>query len=305
MPAVQPQGAPPVAAPAPAPAPAAAPPAPEPAAEPAAAPEPEPTPPEPLKCPSCQADIPEGFKFCGRCGTPAPEPGAPAAAAPAPEAEPAPEVPADALGRIIMIQPDGSEGASIPIPDDGVVIGRSMGAPLADDYFLSNAHAKFEFSGPGALVVEDQGSLNGIYVRLVPEQTYEINPGDMIRLGQEVVAFEVLPERTKSDDGTELMGSPRKEAWGRLTLVVGKGKVGNAFLLEGDEVLLGRERGHIIFPEDGYVSGLHMKIMRDGGGYKVVDVGSSNGTYLRVSTSSQVNAGDYVLMGQFLYKMDF
>jgi pSer/pThr/pTyr-binding forkhead associated (FHA) protein len=101
------------------------------------------------------------------------------------------------------------------------------------------------------------------------------------------------------------MGSPRKEAWGRLSLIVGKETVGNAFLLEGEEILLGRERGHIIFPEDGYVSGLHLKITRSGGGYQVVDVGSSNGTYLRIGASSPVNSGDYVLMGQYLYKMEF
>jgi pSer/pThr/pTyr-binding forkhead associated (FHA) protein len=314
-PAVAPAGAPPVAAtpaappvePAPAaPAPEAAP-APAPEAAPAPAPEAAPAaPPEPLKCPSCNADIPEGFKFCGRCGTPAPEPGAAPAAAPEAAPAPAPEAaPSDAMGRIIMIQPDGSEGASIPIGEDGISIGRNSGEPFSEDFFLSPDHAKFKFSGPGALVAEDLDSLNGVYVRLVPEQVYELNPGDMIRVGQEVVRFELLPEQAASEDGTGVMGSPRKEAWGRLSLVVGKEAVGNAFLLEGEEVLLGRERGHIIFPEDGYVSGLHLKITRSGGGYQVVDVGSSNGTYLRVGGSSPVNSGDYVLMGQYLYKMEF
>ncbi|MBW2263966.1 MAG: FHA domain-containing protein, partial [Deltaproteobacteria bacterium] len=303
----------PVAAAPPAPAaPAAEQPAAPPAAEPAAAapesaPEPEAAPagpPEPLKCPSCDADIPEGFKFCGRCGTPAPEPGAQAAPAAASEAAPA-AVPADALGRIIMIQPDGSEGASIPIAEEGITIGRNSGDSFSEDFFLSPEHARFKFSGPGALVAEDLDSLNGVYVRLVPEQIYELNPGDMIRVGQEVVRFELLPEESTSEDGTGIMGSPRKDAWGRLSLIVGKETVGNAYLLEGDEILLGRERGHIIFPEDGYVSGLHLKITRNDGGYQVVDVGSSNGTYLRIGASNSVNSGDYVLMGQYLYKLEF
>ncbi len=307
MPAVQPQGAPPMMA---APAAPAAPAAQQaPAAAPAEAPAPAPEaapagPPEPLKCPSCNADIPEGFKFCGRCGTPAPEPGAEAAPAAAPEAAPE-AAPADTMGRIIMIQPDGSEGASIPITEDGITIGRSSGEPFSEDFFLSPEHSKFRFSGPGALAAEDLDSLNGVYVRLIPEQVYELNPGDMIRVGQEVVRFDLLPEPGTSEDGTGIMGSPRKEAWGRLSLVIGKDTVGNAFLLEGEEILLGRERGHIIFPEDGYVSGLHLKITRSGGGYQVVDVGSSNGTYLRIGASSQVNSGDYVLMGQYLYRMEF
>jgi pSer/pThr/pTyr-binding forkhead associated (FHA) protein len=203
-----------------------------------------------------------------------------------------------------MIQPDGSEGASIPITEEGVVIGRSKGEPFTEDYFLSPEHSKFTMSG-GTLTAEDLGSLNGVYVRLVPEQAYDINPGDTIRVGQEVVRFELLPDEGKSDDGTGLMGSPRKDAWGRLSLIVGRDGIGNAFLLEGDEVLIGRERGHIIFPEDGYVSGLHLKIVREGGKHRIVDVGSSNGTYLRINGSSPVNPGDYVLMGQYLYRMDF
>lgn len=304
MSAVQPQGGAPAAAPPPAvPAAGAAAPAAEPAPA-SPAPEAEPAAPaEPLKCPSCEADIPEGFKFCGRCGTPVPD-DAKAAPAEAPAAAPAEAAAAEALGRVIMIQPDGSEGASIPITEEGVLIGRTKGEPFSEDYFLSPEHAKFSMSD-GVLTAEDENSLNGVYVRLVPEQTYDLSPGDMIRVGQEVVKFELLPEVSKAGDGTELMGSPRKDAWGRLSLVVGKESAGNAFLLEGDEVLVGRERGHIIFPEDGYVSGLHLKITREGDNHRLIDVGSSNGTYLRINGSSQVNSGDYVLMGQYLYRMDF
>jgi pSer/pThr/pTyr-binding forkhead associated (FHA) protein len=234
-----------------------------------------------------------------QAGAPAAE-AAPAAAAPAADA-----AAATALGRIIMINPDGTEGMSIPIGDDGAVVGRGSEPPLSEDFFLSPEHAKFKFSGPGQLQAEDLGGLNGVFVRLIPEQVYEIKPGDIIRMGQEVILFELLPEEKKTDDGTELMGSPRKTAWGRLSLVVSKDKYGNSFLIEGDEVMIGRERGHIIFPEDGYVSGLHLKITRNGDKYEVVDVGSSNGSYLRVDGTGSVNSGDYVLMGQYLYKIDF
>jgi pSer/pThr/pTyr-binding forkhead associated (FHA) protein len=222
------------------------------------------------------------------------------AAAAAPAAEPS-----TALGRIIMIQPDGSEGTSLPIGESGVTVGRTSEPPFNEDFFLSPEHARFKFSEPGKLMVEDLGSLNGVYIRLVPEQTYEVKPGDMLRLGQEVVRIDVLDPPATSDDGTGIMGSPRKQAWGRLSLIVSKGKVGNAFLLEGEETLVGRERGHIIFPEDGYVSGLHLKITRQGETISIMDVGSSNGSYLKVDGSSEINSGDYALMGQFLYRVEF
>ena len=38
---------------------------------------------------------------------------------------------------------------------------------------------------------------------------------------------------------------------------------------------LGRERGDVIFPEDGYVSGLHCRIHHDGTAVVLTDVGSS------------------------------
>jgi len=293
---------------------------PQPQAQPEKKPAAQPEPGGPLKCTSCGADIPDGFKFCGRCGKKVDEilaemaagggdaaaaaPAAQPEAAPAAQPEAAPAAGADALGRIIMIQPDGSEGASVPISEEGVTVGRNSGAPFSEDYFLSPEHAGLKMEG-GNLTLEDKGSLNGIYLRLIPEQEYDLEPGTTFRIGQEVVRFELLPDPAKNDDGTDVMGSPRKSAWGRLGLVVSKDVIGNAFLLEGDEILIGRERGHIIFPEDGYVSGLHVKIIRKDGGYKIVDVGSSNGSYLRVEGQSQVNSGDYVLMGQYLYKVEF
>ena len=63
------------------------------------------------------------------------------------------------------------------------------------------------------------------------------------------------------DDGTDVMGSPNPGYWGRLALIVGRDQDGSAFPLFGDAVTLGRERGDILFPEDGYVSGQHARVV--------------------------------------------
>src|SRR5436190_1490743 len=67
------------------------------------------------------------------------------------------------------------------------------------------------------------------------------------------------------EDGTEVMGAPNPGYWGRLCLIIGRaadGKIqeGSSFPLYGDAVVLGRERGDILFSEDGYVSGTHARI---------------------------------------------
>jgi pSer/pThr/pTyr-binding forkhead associated (FHA) protein len=68
---------------------------------------------------------------------------------------------------------------------------------------------------------------------------------------------------------------------------------------------MGRERGDILFPEDGYVSGTHARItLRDGRVY-LADVGSSNGTFLRVRGERAVSSGGFILMGQQLFRAEF
>ena len=66
--------------------------------------------------------------------------------------------------------------------------------------------------------------------------------------------------------------------------------------------MLGRERGDILFPEDGYVSGTHAQLtLRDGQVY-LSDLGSSNGTFFRIRGSRMVASGSLLLMGQQLFR---
>ena len=66
--------------------------------------------------------------------------------------------------------------------------------------------------------------------------------------------------------------------------------------------MLGRERGDILFPEDGYVSGTHARIALNDGQVFLSDLGSSNGTFLRVRHERTVPTGSFVLMGQQLFR---
>jgi pSer/pThr/pTyr-binding forkhead associated (FHA) protein len=61
----------------------------------------------------------------------------------------------------------------------------------------------------------------------------------------------------------------------------------------------------VIFPEDGYVSGLHCRLHHDGSGVVLTDVGSSNGTFLRVRGETKVQSGALLLMGQQLFRLAF
>ncbi|MFW6051388.1 MAG: FHA domain-containing protein [Myxococcota bacterium] len=279
------------------------------AAPPAEAAAPAPAQPAPaagggsITCPSCGAEIPANFKFCGTCGhnVAAAASTAGGQAAPSGQAAPAAE---PARGTLVLIQPDGTEGQTLPIPEEGLTIGREAGAPFGNDAYLSPKHATFTFTGAG-LHVADEGSLNGVYIRIQPDVPAELASGTVFRVGQEIVRFEPIERETAGADGVQVMGSPDPGYVGRICLITGRESTGNCFPIPPEGVYLGRERGDVLFPEDGYVSGLHCRIHAEGDKVYLTDVGSSNGTFLRVRGEVDVPSGSLLLMGQQLFRADY
>lgn len=246
-------------------------------------------------CVSCGNAVPEGFAFCGACGTPV--------AGAQPATRPSPPRGASVAARLVLIQPDGTEGGHVDIPDTDVAVGRDAGGFFASDPFLSPAHAIFRALSGGTMV-RDAGSLNGTFVKITPNVPVEIQSGDIFRMGQELLLFEEIDRGSDAPDGTIKMGSPIEGLWGRVALIVGNGRLGNAFTVAGEGVVLGRERGDIIFPEDGYVSGIHLKLYTEKGRYYLNDLGSSNGTFLKLTDEMEVPSGSFLLMGQQLFRID-
>jgi hypothetical protein len=259
-------------------------------------------------CPTCGTFVPKGFMFCGSCGARTGAGAAPAKPAAgdagvgrtmfmaggqaAPAAQP--------RGKLILIRSDGSEGGTHSLMDGTNLIGRTTGGMFETDGFLSPRHAEVVVSGSSA-TVRDLHSLNGVFVKLSGEE--EIPSGTTFRIGQELLRFDAIPPPSPLEDGTEVMGSPNPGFWGRLAIIVGRDQDGSAFPLFGDGVVLGRERGDILFPEDGYVSGTHARISYRDGKFFLADLGSSNGTFLRIRSDRTLKSGGFMLMGQQLFKL--
>jgi pSer/pThr/pTyr-binding forkhead associated (FHA) protein len=224
------------------------------------------------------------------------------APAPAPAAAPLPVAVAQ-RGSLVLIRPDGSEGDSIPMTET-LAIGRQAGGVFAGDLYLSPRHATLAFEGP-QLFVRDEDSLNGVYVRIDRDAPTELRDGVIFRIGQELLRFNTIEPLRPGADGVELMGSPNPGYVGRLSLVIGRSTTANSFPIPAQGLHLGRERGDLIFPEDGYVSGLHARIHSDKGRVYLTDVGSSNGTFLRVHGKQPVRSGDLLLMGQQLFRAEY
>jgi len=251
-------------------------------------------------CPQCGHINAPTNRFCAACGYNL-------SAAPAPAEVAAPAAAPGGVGSVVLtaLRADGSEAGSYKLPQPSATVGRDTDSVFAGDSYLSPKHAAFQISG-GKVTVRDTGSLNGVYVKLVPNQPWPLEPGSIFRIGQEIIRFEKLERLPPSADGVERFGSPAKGFIGRLALVIGRDTTGNAFPIPERGLHLGRERGDVLFSEDGYVSGLHCRVAPgpDGRVY-LTDVGSSNGTFVRLSGEHQLAPGDILLMGQQVFRVDF
>jgi len=246
-------------------------------------------------CQSCDADLPEGFNFCGSCGTRYTEPQLP---------HPISSIPSP-LAKLILIHPDGSDGEALPLSRE-LSLGRELGPHLfTEDPFLSPRHATFYFQ-KRQLYIRDEHSLNGVFLRIRAE--VEIFHGDIFRIGQQLLKFENLaqlrPVVSGQEDGTTVMGSPLRGAWGRLGSLIAVDTVASIWVLRKAEEFIGRERGDIIFSEDGFISGSHCRLSQHQGRFFLKDLGSTNGSYLKIKGDGLLKHGDQLLLGQQLFRVE-
>jgi pSer/pThr/pTyr-binding forkhead associated (FHA) protein len=81
----------------------------------------------------------------------------------------------------------------------------------------------------------------------------------------------------------------------------------NVFYISGDEIVIGREFGDLVFTTDSFMSRRHAAIHRDpvAGTFTLRDLGSSNGTYLAIRGEVELREGDHLRVGQHLFRFGF
>ncbi len=269
-------------------------------------------------CPSCGSFVSSGQRFCGSCGYrmdgSSPAPAAPKAAAPAAgrtmfmhATDISAAKPKQKQCKLITIDQSGQEGMTYTLNSGETVCGRVNGIVLFfDDPYVSPTHCLFTFAGD-KLKIADKDSLNGVYIRIPDERA--LTDGDHLRIGRQLFRYETLAaasdevSRSEGDDA-KIWGSPNPGAFGRLLQILEDGRTGEVRLLAGESCNLGREQGEIVFPTDGFISGRHCSFFHQGGSTRIKDLGSSNGTYVRVRGEATVAHGDFVLVGNQMLRVE-
>jgi pSer/pThr/pTyr-binding forkhead associated (FHA) protein len=90
---------------------------------------------------------------------------------------------------------------------------------------------------------------------------------------------------------------------GRLHLVMEGGQPGEVYEL-GDDTVIGRNTGDINFPHDGFMSGRHARIVRQGSVFTLTDEGSRNGTFIKLKGEVELQPGDMILVGKQLFRFE-
>ena len=116
------------------------------------------------------------------------------------------------------------------------------------------------------------------------------------------VTFQAVeaPGEPAAEDALTVSVGELPEGLGMLVVKRGP-NAGSKYVLDADVTTAGRHPDSDIFLDDITVSRRHAEFLRDGGSYRVRDVGSLNGTYVnRERTDDAVLAhGDEVQIGKF------
>jgi pSer/pThr/pTyr-binding forkhead associated (FHA) protein len=212
----------------------------------------------------------------------------------------------EARAKLVLIKGDGLDGVSFTLAGNEHLVGRSDAAMILfeEDRFLSPVHANF-FYRFGTLMVRDEGSVNGVYIRI--KGMVAVQFGDRFLVGEQMLEVQDTPESTVPepiDDGTYFFGSPRRPAYFRVVQILRGGAVGFAYRADSPVTTVGREGNDIDFPDDPFISGRHARLSWKNKQLSLTDLDSKNGTFLRISGEYPLKHGDYVFMGQQLLRVE-
>lgn len=214
-----------------------------------------------------------------------------------------------ARAKLTLIRGDGEDGVSFTLVGQDHLAGRGeCPIPFPDDPFLSPIHANFKYRGP-LLVVTDEHSLNGVFVRI--QGTVELPLGGptpaTVLVGEQVLLVypAKTPEDLPDDEGTYFSASMVRPGTLEVRQQLRGGQTGWTFRQHADTTSIGREGNDINFPDDPFISGHHAELrLASPSVLSVTDLGSRNGTFVRIDREHVLKHGDYVFLGQQLLRVE-
>jgi ribosomal protein L40E/pSer/pThr/pTyr-binding forkhead associated (FHA) protein len=278
-------------------------------------------------CANCGALNPPAAKFCFDCGTPFAKKAAPAPAPPSIQVDAAlgaevyedatmesPPVPAESVAEPIpeeqappfaarLVQEGGpAQGTEFALAHlENSIGGSAAHIGFGDDAFVAPHAATLAFVDE-RLVLRDEGSANGVYLRV--REPVALEPGDLFVAGERLLRYDGPVEVPRGVDADPpFLGAPRPQgAVVRVTEVLTGARTGRTCYRSPPSISIGRAGCDLNFPADALLAARHAELrFGEDGSATLADVAEGgSGVFLRVRPQQPVElrAGDVLRVGQ-------
>ncbi|CAK9107667.1 unnamed protein product, partial [Durusdinium trenchii] len=190
---------------------------------------------------------------------------------------------ADSGHRLELQITDGPlEGTFLTVGEEGARVGRHTSNTLViPEAGISRFHCEITFMD-GEFNLKDLGSTTGTFFYLRPHGHFQIFPGLMVKLGE-----------------TEMQVLAQSSAEPSLTVLFTEGPLaGHKVTIPPGGITIGRVADNsLVLVQDGTVSAHHAMIFLEQGSFYITDLGSCNGTCLRLSGERQESSWHPIMDG--------
>ena len=251
-------------------------------------------------CHSCGHEVDTGHKFCGSCGSPLKEERVGRSAESVYESS----APMVHRARLRLVRGDSADGFVYHLQAQEHPVGREVGSiEFPEDTSVSAHHATF-FYKEDRLYVRDEGSLNGVFLRL--RDSVPIDDGEVFLCGEQVLRFDCYRPGAGplGPDGAAFCGTPLVPWKFRVVQLLEGHEEGCARCCEKVAITIGREDCDLNFPLDRFISRYHSRIEEKGDEFVLRDLDSRNGTYFRLKREVPLSNGDQIFIGRQLLRVE-
>lgn len=155
-----------------------------------------------------------------------------------------------------------------------------------EDALMSEHHASIAHSPAEAgYFLRDDGGASGVFMRLKESKPCEVAPGNMIRLGKQFLVFGIEAGRYSVEHCDAEGNVVKRYELSEKTLVLGR--MAPDLTLDANDLLLSRRHLSIALKERRII---------------VKDLGSANGSFLKVRSAAALEANDQFRIGQQIFK---
>ena len=173
--------------------------------------------------------------------------------------------PAPSEVQLLMLHPDGTAEEHFPITRDTTTIGRKdadISSP--DDVFMADVHAMLVKRGE-QYFLEDSGTGSGVWIRVQGVEGRALAEGDVVWIGAQILML-------VKEGATPAVAHYNADGVFQRNHPIGE-----------KGIFVGRASGVVLDPSDLSLSRRHAQFRIEGGQVKVFDLGSTNGTYVKIS----------------------